>query len=37
MAQHLADWEGLLDAGGFHLYGQVPLPAMPPETAARMR
>eukprot|EP00291_Cryptomonas_curvata_P027196 CAMPEP_0172158510 /NCGR_PEP_ID=MMETSP1050-20130122/4414_1 /TAXON_ID=233186 /ORGANISM="Cryptomonas curvata, Strain CCAP979/52" /LENGTH=176 /DNA_ID=CAMNT_0012827913 /DNA_START=112 /DNA_END=639 /DNA_ORIENTATION=- len=22
MVKHLADWEGLLDAGGFHLYGQ---------------
>jgi hypothetical protein len=25
MAQHLADFEGLLDHGGFHLYGQVSL------------
>ena len=27
MAQHLADWEGLLDNGGFHLYGQVSSPS----------
>ncbi len=30
MAKHLADWEGLLDAGGFHLYGQVKVELLRP-------